>query len=287
MSKAGIPLTAIESFDAGAEAYENSTGRCTRELAHALVGLPHLQSMFLSGSIVLDNACGTAVVTEEIITNCQQRNIAFPHVRAVDPAKAMVRVAQAKLRALGLGDCCTSTIMHGEKLIFEDNFFTHSITNLGMPFFIDGIAGASEIYRTLKPGGTAIVTSWEDVQCMTSIIQSAQRVVRPEDQPFGMPMPKIWMEPSHVVQVLMSGGFKSVEVLERVVYYGAESLCELQRMLLDSFRTPLRDWSSEEVISFKMALAEALVKYTEKFNMCTGKPGLGIRMRAIIAICLK
>ncbi|KAF2249930.1 hypothetical protein BU26DRAFT_292820 [Trematosphaeria pertusa] len=113
--------------------------------------------------------------------------------------------------------------MPGEKLDFPDACFTHSITNLGLLFFGDAGAGAREIWRTLRPGGTALVTCWK---CLgyDAVIWEAQRAVRPDAQVFRVPIPKRWFEAGWLEETLREGGFVDVEVSEKVVYYAAGSV---------------------------------------------------------------
>lgn len=79
--------------------------------------------------------------------------------------------------------------MPGEDLRFPDNHFTHSFTNQGIVFFKDGEKGAKEIYRTLKHGGTAIVTTWKYIPYV-SIIQAGQKVATPGRRCSSYPSPR-------------------------------------------------------------------------------------------------
>lgn len=287
MSEAPKFPSAAEFFDSGAAKYENSTGGSTRDVAISLLQLPQLQDL-PAKSIILDNACGTAIVAEEIILRCKKIGVPIPEVRAVDPAGKMVSIAQSKITALGAQDECKVAVMPGEKLDFPDDYFTHSITNMGILFFSDGAAGAREIYRTLKPGGWAVVTSWSDLGYLKGVIQPAQKVARPDDKPFVLPVPPVWFTPSHVKKVLEDdGGFKNVELQEVVAHYGGANLSELQQRLLDIFIQLWSNWSDEEKTTFKAAIAKCLETVTEPYTMPSGESGVGIRMKAIVAVCQK
>ncbi|KAJ4168552.1 hypothetical protein NW754_010470 [Fusarium falciforme] len=54
----------------------------------------------------------------------------------------MADISRKKLDALGVSATSSAAVMPGEKLEFQDETFTHSITNLGILFFTDGDAGA-------------------------------------------------------------------------------------------------------------------------------------------------
>lgn len=50
-------------------------------------------------------------------------------------------------------------VMDAQDLKFDENSFTHSITNFGVFLFTGPVKAASEIHRTFRPGDVAIVTS--------------------------------------------------------------------------------------------------------------------------------
>jgi ubiquinone/menaquinone biosynthesis C-methylase UbiE len=199
----------------------------------------------------------------------------------------MVTMAQAKMARLAVQECHVSA-MPGEKLDFADDSFTHSVTNMGILFFNDGAAGAREIYRTLKRGGTAVVTSWSELGYLEGVIQPAQREARPGDKPFVLPVPQAWFTPAHVKRVLEEdGGFAAVQISEIPAHYGALTLGELQQMLLDMFARLWSGWSDEEKVVFKAAVAKYIEEVAEPYTMPSGESGVGVRMTAIVAVCQK
>src|SRR5690606_8037008 len=125
-----------------------------------LLDLPQLSTLSSPDAHLLDNACGPGIVTEEIAKRCATKGAAFPTVSAVDAAQKMVDLGRKRFEGTEHAAKVTFQQMPGEELDFPDGTFSHSVTNLGILFFADGDAGAREIYRTLKPGGVAVVTSW-------------------------------------------------------------------------------------------------------------------------------
>ncbi|KAK4041085.1 hypothetical protein C8A01DRAFT_34930 [Parachaetomium inaequale] len=84
----------------------------------------------------------------------------------------------------------TCHVLPGEHLAaFADDTFTHRITNLGIHFYADSLAGAREIHRTLRgPGGVAVVTSWTDLGYLEPVVKAAQLVVRRDERPYQLPL---------------------------------------------------------------------------------------------------
>ncbi|QUC16370.1 uncharacterized protein UV8b_00611 [Ustilaginoidea virens] len=288
MSPPRGPPSAIDFFDMAAPKYEWASGSSTREVGQLVLQLPQLQDLQGPAAVVLDNACGTAVVAEEIIAQCKRTGAPLPQIHAVDPAKKMLAIAQDKIAALGAQAGCKLAVMPAEKLDFPDATFTHSITNLGILFFADAPAAAKEIYRTLKPGGVAVVTSWSDMGYVKGVIQPAQKAARPDDKPFNLPIPPEWFSADHVKAVLEDGGFAQVQLVRKPAHFGAPALPELRDMLLEAFiHLWSRTWSEDEQVKFKEAVLEHLAKVTVPYTTPSGEPGVGVPMEAIIAVCRK
>jgi SAM-dependent methyltransferase len=202
-SGAALTMTAAQYFNIGLNDYEMGTGGCTRELARSILKLPQLSSLLnnTADAVLLDNACGSGIVSEEVLLQLEAAggtDVQPPTIHVVDAAPNMVAIAQAKLSSMIESKRLVSAVMPGEKLDYDDSTFTHSITNMGLMFFPDPVAGANEIYRTLAPGGVAIVTTWADLGYLDNVIRPAQKSARPQDTPYEVPIPSAWFDPSHV-----------------------------------------------------------------------------------------
>ncbi|KAK5996889.1 hypothetical protein PT974_02236 [Cladobotryum mycophilum] len=275
-------------FDAGASQYEKTSGDCTRDLARSVVDLPQLASMYSPDALVLDNAAGPGIIAEEIILHARKTGKSIPPLRVVEPAPNMIALADAKLSALGAGDTCTTHVMLGEELGFPDDTFTHSITNLGLMFFSDGPQGVKEIYRTLKPGGVAVITCWSFMGYIDGVIRPSQAAARPSDPPYQIPLPTNWFQPEYVEKVLTEdGGFSDVVLGQRDAHFGAPTLEELGTLLGQVFTYLYKDWSAAEQEKFKEAMNANIAKVAEPYTMVSGQPGFGIPMTAIVAISQK
>jgi ubiquinone/menaquinone biosynthesis C-methylase UbiE len=82
-------------------------------------------------------------------------------VHATDIAPAMIKIVQKK----NWSNFCAE-VMDAQCLTFPDNEFTHSFTKFAIMAMPGPDKAAAHIYRTLKPGGTAVITTWKDIGYM-------------------------------------------------------------------------------------------------------------------------
>lgn len=104
--------------------------------------------------------------------------------------------------------------MDSNALTFPDDTFTQSLMN-AVVFMLpnDGVDGVKEMYRTLRPGGTAVVNC---MQYGPNIIPIQRTSVR--TRPEGSPTPRMGSEKRHDPKFLKGiverAGFKDVKMLE-------------------------------------------------------------------------
>jgi ubiquinone/menaquinone biosynthesis C-methylase UbiE len=285
---AGNQRLETKQFEATAAQYDKVTGGCTRDVARQLLALPQLLSsspcsiLDAGAAVILDSACGTGIVAEEILA--LQPNA---RIMAVDAGPNMVQMAESK-PSLAAAPNVTFGVMPGEKLDFPDSTFTHSITNLGILFYKSAADGARELYRTLKPGGVAVVTSWSSIGYLEAI-QATQEDARPHDEPFKLPVSEEWLKPSHVERVMKeNGGFPHVEMLTRKAHFGAATKDELVDIMIAFLKGIL--WSSlpeDGQEAFKEAVRRHFPSRAVPYTMIDGRPGFGYPLEAIVAVCRK
>ena len=289
------PAKASQIFDNAAAAYEASTGGCTRDLARHMLALAPPTS---SGSVIHDNACGTGVVAQEILTRDILSQIVPNHSHALaihctDKSEKMIRLAQSwyenhqavtNMQTEFPGVKVGFETAPSEKLPFENESFTHSFTNCGILWFDDGVAGAREILRTLKSGGTAVVSTWKEMNIF-DIAREAQRACGQQEPLFRPPVNEKWFDAGHLDSVLREAGSEDVRVIERVVYFGGKDVGEVCGHLMGLLGQLFQEWDRNEDFSRQL---EAVVGHrVVRFNRLVAEGTeelVGIPMVALVAV---
>ncbi|KAL2106758.1 hypothetical protein VUR80DRAFT_6242 [Thermomyces stellatus] len=280
------PKTPLDFFNALAAEYEESTGGCTRELGLKVLDLPQLAGLFSPDAKVLDNACGTGIIAEEIVRRCAARNIEIPSITSVDPAEKMLDIARAKFAGKHQ-EKLSFAMMPGERLDFPDDSFSHSIMNLGILFCSDGDAGAREIYRTLRPGGVAVITSWSEIGYLDTVIWPAQKAIKPEAPAWRFPAEDRWLRVADVEESFKKAGFQSVDVFEEGSHYGAETVEVVSHLLGTKFVGAVEGASEEEKERFRAEVDKLARKAAVGYKTAAGVDRVGIPMKGIVAVCTK
>ncbi|KAF2658874.1 hypothetical protein K491DRAFT_579068, partial [Lophiostoma macrostomum CBS 122681] len=172
----------------------------TQFAAHNLSLIPPIPS----DSIIHDNTCGNGNVTKLILQS----------------PPSNIQIHATDIDQVFLDDLQSDVIKHGwpvsvsnqksETLNFADDYFTHSITNIGIFFTSSaGLDGAKEVYRTLQPGGTAIVNCWEHVTWFLplKLVHDATR----NNAPYPAP-PIGWSDGKQIQKIMREGGFKEEDI---------------------------------------------------------------------------
>ncbi|KAF1921393.1 hypothetical protein BDU57DRAFT_510172 [Ampelomyces quisqualis] len=151
-----------------------------------------------SGSVIHDNACGDGAVSRAILSS----GASDVKIHATD-------IDQIFLDSLSEAVSNNSwpvevSNQKSESLSFADDYFTHSINNIGIIFASNGgLDGAKEIYRTLKPGGTAVVNCWADITWLPPFIKT---VAVTRGTPPAKP-PVTWADGVQIKKIMAEAGF--------------------------------------------------------------------------------
>lgn len=150
--------------------------------------------------------------------------------------------------------------MNSMDLQFADETFDVSFTSLGIFAFPDPVKGASEIYRTLKVGGVAALTTWKDVGWM-SLLHQVEIVIRPGEALTEFPFLKPWGVPGKLRQTLLDGGFQKVEETEAASSAWYESVDHAADKITDTLKLMVgKGWTEGEKERMKDGFVDVLSK---------------------------
>ena len=184
-------LNTVTPWNVVAEGYAATTSKMFEGYAKSAIDLTTIHS----GSNVLDVACGPGTLPLLVYKKCQS-------VNAIDFADKMVSIFQNTINKAAI-DNIEVSCGDAQNLPYEDNSFDVAFSMFGLMFFPDRSLGYSEIYRTLKPGGEVVISSWAPVADSPAmqLMFGAIRAMNPE-------IP----EPQTVIDSLENDSFFKVEL---------------------------------------------------------------------------
>ncbi|EPE30170.1 S-adenosyl-L-methionine-dependent methyltransferase [Glarea lozoyensis ATCC 20868] len=258
-------------------------GDVTLQIARQIVNSTPLNT----GAIILDNGCGNGVVTQAITETKEAGDIT---IHATDVVPPLVQATAALAASKGWADSVKAEVMPAEALSFGDNYFTDSFNNFLIFLVKDPEKVASHIYRTLKPGGTAIVTTWASVAHHNPILK-ANNATRGEDAFHAYKEGAKWQSADHLKSVLEGAGFKDIKMSQSDAVLQIPDLkrwSEVAWSFLGAPKGPAGGWveSDEERFDEAVAVVKRAMEDEETITV-DGKGGAAARMIAHIAVAKK
>ncbi|MDH5218100.1 MAG: methyltransferase domain-containing protein [Gammaproteobacteria bacterium] len=195
-------LSSVAPWDLVAEGYSEVTMKMFRHYADEALSLCGINDQ----CHVLDIACGPGTLT----LNAAKKAKA---VSAIDFSEAMVDILRKTIDKDAI-DNIETFCGDAQQLPYDDNSFDAAFSMFGLMFFPDRMKGYKEIYRTLKPGGKTVISSWAPTtqSPMMMAVFGALKAMNPD-----MPEPQTDIEslenPDFFRSELIQAGFKNVEVL--------------------------------------------------------------------------
>ncbi|KAG4438499.1 hypothetical protein IFR05_006022 [Cadophora sp. M221] len=243
--------------------YPRQTGNSTLNLFASIAD--HLAPISAT-SIIHDNASGPGTATSVILKSLKPED--YPSVIATDMVPAMIDAFNSDIAEVNGSSKLTGIVMKSEFLDFPDQHFTHSITNFSIFNFADPLVCVKEIYRTLKPSGQAVITTWKTF-AIGDVIHETQRRIRPD-----LPIMKVsgveYHKSNAIIDIMVQAGFERerVRLLSPAVVVGGNDLEGLIEFGSGPFTDAARaGWTDEEKGSWKEVLREVLDEKKREFAM--------------------
>ncbi|KAF4340133.1 toxD [Fusarium beomiforme] len=160
-----------------------------------------LSRPFEPTDIIHDNACGPLTVSQVILKTPRPEGL---HIDATDINPQFVQSAQQAAQDNKFP--LKAQVMDARSLNFPDNHFTHSFNNFAFHSVEVARPSMKEVYRTLKPGGIAIVSAWNSMP-HTDALKHAHWRTRGKDGSLPMLLQDMSFEEEHMKESLLEAGF--------------------------------------------------------------------------------
>ncbi|MEL6414967.1 MAG: class I SAM-dependent methyltransferase [Pseudomonadota bacterium] len=144
-------LSTVAAWDNVADGYAAVTRNLFRTYSETALELLPLKA----DDLVADIACGPGTLTELALKQAAK-------VTAVDFSEKMIACLEASLAPADQTNVQT-LVGDGQALALPEEQYNAAFSMFGLIFFPDRARGFSEMYRILKPGGAACVSSWAPI----------------------------------------------------------------------------------------------------------------------------
>ncbi|KAI1115464.1 S-adenosyl-L-methionine-dependent methyltransferase [Nemania sp. NC0429] len=223
------------------------------------------------GALIHDDGCGTGAATSAIVSAINGLSVSIKATHINEGALSIYRERAAA------GHWPAEVLnMDAKALQFADDTFDLSFGN-ALLFVLpnDGVDAVKEVYRTLKPGGTAIFNCSKYVPNVYPI-QTAARETRPEGTPLPRQGFEKWNDPEFLLGVVAKGGFEKHKITMQASPVAVTTSSELDHWanMLWSFigGTSAAGWlkSDEENWDAAIEIIKREIKKTEGFELLPG-----------------
>lgn len=211
-----------------------------------------LLPMFPADSIIHDAACGLGAVTEALLRTSPPDTI---KIKATDIAPPMTQIYNQIAESSGWP--AKAIAMDAQNLTFPNNYFTHTFLSFGLPIIKDPVLAAKEIYRTIKPGGTAVTAFWLQIPQGESAGETRRAVWGPKAKLATEPKPE-HTDPNFLRSLLVKGGFEyeDVELYQEEAYLLVKDIHEFATAIWSAIGMPPGGWLKEDEDLWDTAVAK-------------------------------
>ncbi|ETS77613.1 hypothetical protein PFICI_09675 [Pestalotiopsis fici W106-1] len=275
------PHVPSQAFTKDVDLYAEVTAKSTRDTANEFL---KLLSPLAPGTKIHDNGCGAGEVTSAIMAVNPPTDISI-EATDVDPTylERLTVAAGAKHWPV------TASRMAAEDLTFADETFDLSVANFVIFMTREGgVPAVSQMRRTLRPGGSAIFTSWARLP-QVGPAQAAHAATRGPDGPPLREIPPEWWRGEHLRGVAIKAGFAQgqTELHTVNVHLHYDSAERLARLIWSWLGPPLSGWLESDEENWDKAIEVILKSFEENDDFKLGPDGVEVQLTANVLIARK
>lgn len=213
-------------------------------------------------AVIHDNGCGYGAVTRALMASSPPSDIKI-HATDLNPMYYAELQAEIDKNPTWKVDIAT---MDASALSFPDDKFDLSLTNFVFGGLKDDLSAAQHIFRTLKPGGTAVVAIWQDIS-WRGVLENAHWKTRGESVPLAPFLTKGWYGKKKLGPVLEKAGWGEVAWLEKPAWLNTgEDLKGWVELMWSLLGNPVGGWTQRDEDSWDDAVAYII----EELKKCDG-----------------
>lgn len=221
--------------------------------------------------IVLDLACGTGAVLNEVV-RCIGNNIdVFRSSKGiligVDISRSALSIAKSSISPYFVKSLCIE--MDAENLGFRKSVFSKIFCQFGLMFFPNILSVLKEIKKLLIKDGKlsiAVHGTSEHVPYFSCIMDSILKYI-PDIRPKGVPSVHILGNPKDLYDILQSASFSNILIKKYTFHYQAGTFEEYWSDYMSSTANPIRHLieskGTDIIFSIKRDSKEFADKYTD------------------------
>ncbi|KAL8886398.1 MAG: hypothetical protein Q9215_005889 [Flavoplaca cf. flavocitrina] len=156
-----------------------------------LIGKAGLLSPNLDNLTILDNACGTGVMSAALHELLPMSTQSRMKLTMGDFSEPMLKVANERCASEGWVHT-EGRIVDAQKTNLSDSTFSHVLTNFAIMGLQDPTAALNECHRILKPNGICAFTTWSSVEWIRIVRQAFATLPGPPPCPSELEMFRSW-----------------------------------------------------------------------------------------------
>lgn len=201
-------------------------------------------------AVIHDNGCGYGAVTMAIMNYSPPENIQI-HATDVNPmfmAQLQAKLAENPSWPVKLED------MDACNLTFLDNTFNLSLATFLFDGLQDDVAAATQIRRTVQPGGTAVIAVWKEMPWRAAL-EKAHHKTRGADEPMAPFLSMGGYGKEKIEQVSADAGWTDVRYAEKTVWLNLGADLKRWATIAWTFlATPVGGWQQRDEDKWEEAI---------------------------------